>query len=254
MLKKRIIGVITVKGGLAVQSMGYKRYLPLGKPEVLAENLDRWGADEILLQCIDRSKNELGPDLKTIEKIAKQEISTPMIYSGGLQGGTDAVSVVQAGADRVCVDSLLHTDPARVRNISARLGAQALIAHLPVSYTEKGLLWLDHVKRQEFPLSAQLMELIDEKTVSEVILTDWQNEGVHGAYDHRILGHFADKNVPVIGFGGLNAPEVVRSVMKEDFVSAIAIGNFLNYREHAIYETRKMISDNSIRKIKYNDA
>ena len=55
MVKKRLVGVITVKDGWAVQSFGYERYLPLGRPEVIAENLDRWGADEILLQCIDRS-------------------------------------------------------------------------------------------------------------------------------------------------------------------------------------------------------
>ena len=50
MIRKRLIGVITVKGGWAVQSFGYARHLPLGRPEILAENLDRWGADEILVQ------------------------------------------------------------------------------------------------------------------------------------------------------------------------------------------------------------
>ena len=55
MLKKRIIGSIAVLNGWAVQSISYNRYLPLGRPEVIAQNLDRWGADEILIQCIDRS-------------------------------------------------------------------------------------------------------------------------------------------------------------------------------------------------------
>ena len=49
MLKKRIIGSITVLNGWAVQSIGYSQYLPLGRPSVIAENLDRWGADEILI-------------------------------------------------------------------------------------------------------------------------------------------------------------------------------------------------------------
>ena len=60
MINKRLAGVITVKDGWAVQSFGFRSYLPLGRPEVLAENLDRWGADEIILQCIDRG--DLGPD------------------------------------------------------------------------------------------------------------------------------------------------------------------------------------------------
>ncbi len=62
MLRKRLVGVVTVMGGHAVQSFRYERYLPLGRPEVLIENLDRWGADEILLQCIDRGRDGVGPD------------------------------------------------------------------------------------------------------------------------------------------------------------------------------------------------
>ena len=57
MLNKRLIGVITVKNNIAVQSFGYKNYLPIGDPRVLAENLDRWGADEIHVNCIDRTLN-----------------------------------------------------------------------------------------------------------------------------------------------------------------------------------------------------
>ena len=56
MLKKRLIGVITVLDGWAVQSFGYKKYLPLGKPKILAKNLDNWGADEILIQSINRTR------------------------------------------------------------------------------------------------------------------------------------------------------------------------------------------------------
>ena len=65
MLRKRLIGAIIVRKGWAVQSIGYKRWLPLGKPECLAENLDRWGADGIVVLCIDRENQ--GPDLELSE-------------------------------------------------------------------------------------------------------------------------------------------------------------------------------------------
>ena len=64
MIKKRIGGVITVYNGLAVQSFGFKKYLPLGNPVNLAENLSRWGADEIILLDIKRTKQNLGPNLE----------------------------------------------------------------------------------------------------------------------------------------------------------------------------------------------
>jgi cyclase len=114
MNKKRLMGVITVRHGWAVQSFGYGRYLPLGHPETLVENLDRWGADEILVQCIDRSTNGLGPDFALLERLGKLGIATPLIYAGGIRHVEDARLVIQTAADRVCVDALLHDDVAAV--------------------------------------------------------------------------------------------------------------------------------------------
>ena len=56
MLKKRIIGIVTVIENQAVQSIGYNKYLPLGSPEYQIENLDNWKIDEIIINCIDRTK------------------------------------------------------------------------------------------------------------------------------------------------------------------------------------------------------
>ena len=76
MLKKRLIRVVTIKDGSAVQSFGYGRYLPLGRPECLVENLDRWGADEILVQVIDRTRRSLGPDFALLSKLARIGMGT----------------------------------------------------------------------------------------------------------------------------------------------------------------------------------
>ena len=106
MVKKRIIGVITILDGKVVQSFGYNSYLPLGRPECIIENLDRWGVDEILIQCIDRSRFSKGPDFMLLEKISSLGIGTPIIYSGGLKSVEDAVSVIKKGADRICLQNI----------------------------------------------------------------------------------------------------------------------------------------------------
>ena len=105
MLKKRLIGVVTVKNGWAVQSFGYRKYLPLGKPECLVENFDRWGADEILVQVIDRSLTERGPDFELLEKLGRLGLGTPLIYGGGIRNVEEGMKVIQSGADRL---SLMH--------------------------------------------------------------------------------------------------------------------------------------------------
>ena len=144
MLKKRLIGVVTVKDGWAVQSFGYDRYLPLGKPECLVENLDRWGADEILIQVIDRSQNRSGPDFQLIDKLGKLGLETPLIYAGGVRSVADGVEIIQMGADRIIVDTLLHNDLAVVHDLYSQLGGQALIGSIPLSWSISGIKWFNY--------------------------------------------------------------------------------------------------------------
>ena len=125
MLKKRLTGAVTIRNGIVVQSFGYNKYLPIGKPKVIVENLDRWGIDEIFIQVIDRSKNNLGPDIKLIEDISSSGILTPIMYAGGIQNEKQAAEVIRAGAERVCLDTLLHSNPQEVKKIAMRLGGHS---------------------------------------------------------------------------------------------------------------------------------
>lgn len=234
MLKKRLVGVVTVKDGWAVQSFGYGRYLPLGRPEVLIENLDRWGADEIILQCIDRSARSAGPHLDLLERIGRKGLSTPLIYAGGVRSTEHAVAAVKAGADRVCVDALLHDAPAAVQELSAQLGAQAVIASLPLTRSPDGLRWLDYRSRQQHPMGSPLLDVLGSGVVSEILVVDWRHEGQPGGFDIELLSALMPLGLPLIPFGGLSEPSQLREVLHFECVSAIAIGNFLNYREHAV--------------------
>ena len=101
MLNKRIVAMVTISDGWVVQSFGYKKLMPIGKPSVVAKNLDRWGADEIVLQFIDRSTTNQGPDLYQLDLIAELGLSTPLIYVGGISNSNQALEVISRGADRI---------------------------------------------------------------------------------------------------------------------------------------------------------
>lgn len=235
MLKKRLIGVITVKDGWAVQSFGYSRYLPLGHPEVLAENLDRWGADEILLQCIDRDR----PDLDLLQRVAAAGLSTPLIYGGGIRSVEDAVAAVRAGADRVCIDALLHEDIGTAAKLGGPLGAQAIIAALPLSYIDGRLQWFDYRDRTNRDFPPELLNLLKSGAISEALIIDHQHEGSAAAFDPRLVQE--DFGLPPIAFGGISEPEQIASLLARDKVVAVGIGNFLNYREHALQGYRAAV-------------
>jgi cyclase len=250
-LKKRLIGVITVRRGWAVQSFGYRRWLPLGRPEVLAQNLDRWGVDEIFVQAIDRSAARSGPDLELLARLGRMGLSTPLIYGGGIATLADANRAVSGAADRVCVDVLLRDDPREVERISRHLGAQAVIGALPLARRDGALCWFDHRDRSEAPLAPQALELFRAGVVSEALLIDWRNEGSRAGFDESLLEAFPVAEVPLIAFGGLSEPVQLRRVLGLPRVSAAALGNFLNYAEHAVQHYRQQLAGVALRPADY---
>jgi cyclase len=214
MLKKRLIGVVTVKNGWAVQSFSYGHYLPLGKPECLVENLDRWGADEILVQVIDRSAKHLGPDLGLLARLGAMGLETPLIYAGGIRSVEDGVKLVQSGADRIVVDALLHDDLLPVRGLSEQLGAQALIASLPLSIEGSSLAWLDYRTRKSSALAEDVLGLMRSGVISEVLLSDWRHEGMPGGFEQKLVEQFPLKDVPIIAFGGISEQSQMIKLMQ----------------------------------------
>ncbi len=251
MLKKRLVGVITVKNGWAVQSFGYRKYLPLGRPEFLAENFDRWGADEILLQVIDRSKNCLGPDFKLLERIGALGLRTPLIYSGGIRSKSDGIKLIQLGADRIMVDAMLHEDYLSIEQLSTTLGAQALIASIPLSSFRGSLLWYDYRTCLSKPMTVELVEFIQSRTVSEVMITDWKHEGKAGEFEQIIIELFPIKDISIIAFGGISKVEQIKKLLQSSDIMAVGVGNFLSYREHAIQNYKTELTGQAIRLAAY---
>ncbi len=234
MICKRLVGAVTVRDGWAVQSFGYERYLPLGHPEVVIENLDRWGVDEILVQCIDRTACDLGPDLDLLGRLGRLGITTPLLYAGGIASVEHGVAAVRAGADRICVDAALHTNPALAVALSEQLGAQAVIAGLPLSNEDGTLRWFDHRTRERRAFSNELLEVLSSGAVSETLVIDWQHEGCDGAFDLSLLRAFPRTRTSLIAFGGLGDSACLRAALEMPIVVAGVVGNSLSYREHAV--------------------
>lgn len=247
MLKKRLVGVVTIKDGWAVQSIGYKRYLPLGKPECLVENLDRWGADEILVQVTDRSVNGRGPDFDLLERIARLGLETPLIYGGGIRSVEEGVRAIQMGADRLALGAVLNDDPVTVQQLSERLGAQAIIAAMPLSSNGNRIEWLNYRKKSSTEISERYLSLIESGAVSEVLLIDWKHEGSEAGFEQGLVKNLPLASTPLIVFGGISTPDQMAELLQMEKVAAVAVGNFLSYREHAIQKFKEALATMPLR-------
>ncbi len=252
MLKKRLIGVITVLNGWAVQSFGYNRYLPLGKPEVLVMNLDNWGADEIIIQSIDRSINNNGPDFELLNSLIDLSLTTPLTYGGGIYSLDHAVEVIKTGCERIIVDNILHTNQNNLEEISLEIGSQAIIASVPVKYDKDTIYWFDYKNRKLKSNFQNLINVINKKLVSEIFLVDKDNEGYQNAFKKEIYESFPISKIPLILFGGLTNKNDIKSFLNCKNVSAVAIGNSLNYIENAIQSFKESLMNYPVRSPYYN--
>jgi cyclase len=252
-LKKRLIGVVTVKDSWAVQSIGYRDYLPLGKPEYLVENLDRWGADEIVIQCIDRSSRELGPDYVLLDKIARLGLGTPLIYSGGINNVKDGVKVIQAGADRIVLDSMLHLAPEMLFELGHLLGVQALIAAVPLRMQGNIVVWRDYRNKLDRSLR-ELEAVISRGAVSELLVIDYHNEGKFNSFNTHLLDPLQGWDVPQIVFGGISENEQLQALLLRPGIVGVAVGNFLSYREFAIQQIKKALNSPELRPACYSPS
>ncbi|WP_430459818.1 HisA/HisF-related TIM barrel protein [Thalassolituus sp. LLYu03] len=249
MLKKRLIGVITVRNNMAVQSFSYQRYLPLGKPEYLVENLDRWGVDEILIQVTDRQNH--GPDLALIRRLSALKAATPICYGGGIRNEHDAAAVIHAGVERVSVDALLHDNPEQVRSIAQLIGAQAVILSLPISMSSGRPQWFDYRDKRLKSLGSDILSLMTDRMASEILLTDADNEGGKDSFTDQVLNFAQELPLPLIVFGGVTSPEQQRGLLEQENIAAVAVGNALSYAEHAVQKMKQLCDSVQLRAAGY---
>ncbi len=250
MATKRIIGAVIIKDGLAVQSFNFNNYLPLGDPIILIENLDRWGADEILILDIDRSRNNLGPNFDFLENLSKFKIKTPLIYGGGIKNKFDAIDVVQKGIERIVIDQWLNSNFNEVKELSSILGRQAIITCFPLSIKKDEIKYYNYLNYKHTSISKSFMTDL-KKVSSEILVIDYKNEGSFGNFNVDLINKLLPVyNLEMIAFGGIS-PQQINNLLSIKEISAICIGNYLNYKEHNIQLLKQSLKNKNIRPEKF---
>ncbi len=177
-------------------------------------------------------------------------LSTPLIYSGGIRTQNEGVAAIQAGADRICLDAILHDSPGIATDLAEALGAQALIAALPVTRAGAAPQWFDYRSRTSAAFTAELLAILRAGIISEALIIDSRHEGVAGGFDLSLLADLPFE-LPLIAFGGLSDVAQLRSVLQLPKTVAVAIGNFLSYREHAVQHYKQQLVGLPIRAASY---
>lgn len=242
-LKRRIVGTLVVRDGIVVQSVNFRRFLPVGIPEIAVEYLNRWGIDEIALLDISATPARRGPDLELLRRCTTFS-QAPMTYGGGISDVAQIESVIQAGFEKVAVNTALVDAPALVSEGARRFGSQSVVASIDARKVAGAYEAFVAGGRRATGLAPDaLARRAQELGAGEILLTSIDRNGSKLGYDLELVERVrAAVTLPVIVAGGVGEPAHFAAALALG-ASAAAAGNFFHYTEHSVVTTKRFLVD-----------
>lgn len=236
MSKKRIIACLVVRQGITVQSIGFEHYLPVGRPEIAARFLNDWGVDEIILLDITATAEGRPVDPVMASRVASA-CQVPLAIGGGIRSVSDMRAMLQAGADKVCVNSAAIENLPLLTEAAGMFGDQCVIASIDVRRKPGGgyEVWGrgGRVPTGIDPVAHAVR--LAEAGAGEILLNAIDRDGSRQGYDFDLIDAVGSAvGVPVIVLGGAGRPEHLYEALMREHVSAAAAANFWHYTEHAV--------------------
>lgn len=258
MLTKRIIPCLDVKDGRVVKGVKFVDLRDKGDPAEHARRYDEEGADEITLLDITATTDGRRAMLDVIARTA-DETFTPLTVGGGVRTEADVEALLEAGADKVSLNSAAVSDPELIRRCADRWGSQAIVVAMDVrrlppnsaaARTETATDWevVTHGGRTRTGLSArEWAERVALLGAGEILLTSMDRDGTLSGYDIELLRTIAETvPVPVIASGGAGTLEHLRDGIALGHASAVLAASIFHDGTYSIGEAKAFLANAGI--------
>ncbi len=235
MLKQRIVAVLPVRNGIVLQSLGFKKYLPVGKPEIAVEHLNRWGIDEIVMLDISDDKSGGVRLDQSVANVAPYCL-VPLAVGGGIRTIDDIREVIKSGADRIVLNTSVFDDPKLIEQAAERFGVQCIIAAIDAAPSAAGAYdtFVEGGRRRTGLSPKDMARRAEDHGAGEVLIQAMHRDGSKKGYDLDLISDVAGAvSVPVIALGGVGLPSHMSDAARVPGVSGLAAGNFFHFTEHA---------------------
>lgn len=227
-LAARVIPCLDIKDGRVVKGVRFQELRDAGDPVESAYLYEGQQADEIVLLDVSATPEGRGNALETVRAV-RAVLSIPLTVGGGVRSAEDAGRLLEAGADKVGVNTAAVTRPGLVGEIAARFGAQCTV--LAVDAAATGQAWEVVVESGRRRTGIDVVEWCEKATAAgagEILLTSWDRDGTRDGYDLELIATVADAvTVPVIASGGASeARHLVEAL--ESGASAALVASILH--------------------------
>ena len=251
-LAKRIIPCLDVENGRVVKGVQFVDIRDAGDPVEVARRYNEEGADEITFLDITASHEERDTTVHTVERMAS-EVFIPLTVGGGIRKVEDIRTMLNAGADKVSINTAAVFNPEFVQEAADRFGSQCIVVAIDakkVSLAGEPDCWeiFTHGGRKPTGLDAVEWAIKMEKLgAGEILLTSMDQDGVKNGYDIGITRAISEAiDIPVIASGGAGNLDHLVDGVKEGKADAVLAASIFHFREYTIPEAKQYMADRGI--------
>lgn len=247
MLAKRIIPCLDIKDGQTVKGTNFVNLRQAGDPIELGKAYSEQGADELVYLDITASHEGRKTFTELVKRIAA-EISIPFTVGGGIHELQDVDRLLNAGADKVSINSAAIRNPQLVDDIARHFGSQVCVVAIDARQTEKG--WKCYLNGGRVETDRYLMEWareVNDRGAGEILFTSMDHDGVKTGYANQALAELSDLlSIPVIASGGAGKKEHFRDAFLEGKADAALAASVFHFGEIPIPELKHYLCNEGI--------
>ncbi len=248
MLAKRIIPCLDVKAGRVVKGVNFVELRDAGDPVEIARRYDEQGADEITFLDITASSDDRDIILHVVEKVAEQ-VFIPLTVGGGVRTVDDVRRLLNAGADKVSINTAAVNNPQVVAEAAGKVGSQCIVVAIDAKQTAPGK-WevFTHGGRNNTGLDAiEWAQRIAALGAGEILLTSMDRDGTRIGFDLALTRAVADAvPIPVIASGGVGSLEHLADGVTVGRADAVLAASIFHFGEHTVREAKELMRSRGI--------
>lgn len=248
MLTKRIIACLDVNAGRVVKGVCFSNLRDAGDPAELAQRHASAGADEIVLLDISATREGRATLLDVVRRCGR-ELFVPFTVGGGIRSLREAAAVIEAGADKVAVNSSAVTSPGLITDIAARFGSQAVVVAIDAKRRvhDRWEVWTaGGSKSTGLDVLAWAKEA-ENRGAGEILLTSMDCDGTQSGFDCELTTRVFDSvHIPVIASGGAGSAEHFVDVFRTGCADAALAASILHYGLNSIRGLKEKLAAEGI--------
>ncbi|MDE3132921.1 MAG: imidazole glycerol phosphate synthase subunit HisF [Acidobacteriota bacterium] len=245
---KRVIPCLDVDGGRVVKGTGFVDLRDAGDPVELAGRYDAEGADELVFLDITATSDRRATVVELASRTA-DDVFIPFTIGGGIRSVVDAQAVLDAGADKVSVNSAALARPDLIDELAAHFGVQCVVVAIDAKHAGEAGNWEAYVAGGRTPTGREAVAWAREATArgaGEILLTSMDRDGSNAGYDLELTSAVAAAvGVPVIASGGAGTLEHLAEALRAG-ADAVLCASIFHYGRHSVPEVKRYLTQAGI--------